>query len=656
MTAKVSVSEVRNALRCPRLFALGRQLGREVSFPVGASGLGAAFHRLADRLAGGAAAPPAHFAALPADASPAAIEAGLRRWLLDLLIGELRTDPAYASMPSEVDDLAEALRQLASHLAALLGALPGPPAARLPALVVASEQAVEAEIEESGVVVSGRLDALYQTAEEGLCIVEYKLTDERGADLDQAQVALYRALLRRQSGVEARARVLRFGPALAITSLPDAQADSLVSRVLLPLLRSMSAWIEQPDNTPATERRDLCASCPVMQACAERYPTPLSARDQPPSRALHPRPDAAGALRSTPLPLPPLASTTDAAGQEEATALAARLVKEMSRLGVSVEILEKQVGARRIRLGVRSARGALAKLDKAAPEFLVQLGQQGGKYDKTPHSRGFSVPRHTSRPVPLGPLLTAERAWLTERSGRFVVGERLDGAPLLADLGHPATPHLLIGGQAGSGKSWLLRAIVAGLIQFHGPEAIRLTLVDPKRVSFSPAFRATIGAHLEGPLLYDAEDVLPLFEQLVEEMERRYTLFEVAGIEDLSDYNAAVDAPRRLPRHVILLDEFADLMVDKARTRGFVHAIDRLGAKARAAGIHLVLATQRPDKDTVPSALKANLGGKIALRVANQVNSRIILDQGGAEELLGQGDLLADLGLGIVRAQAAAAS
>jgi S-DNA-T family DNA segregation ATPase FtsK/SpoIIIE len=656
MNARVSVSEVRNALRCPRLFALGRLLGKEVSFPVGASGLGAAFHRLAERLAGGAAAPPAHFAALPADAGLPEIEEGLRRWLLDLLIGELDAEPAYSAMPSEVDDLAEALRQLAAHLAGLLGPLTGRPAGRLPALLVASEQAVEAAIEEPGVVVCGRLDALYQTAEDGLCIVEYKLTDERGADLDQAQVALYRALLRRESGVEARARVLRFGPALAVTSLPDGQADALVDRVLLPLLRSISGWIEQPEAAPATERRDLCASCPVMQACAERYPAPLAARDLPPSRARHPRPDAAGALRAAVLPLPAPASVADAEGQEEATALAERLVKEMRRLGVSVEILEKQVGARRIRLGVRSARGSLTRLDRVAPEFFVQLGQPGGKYDKTPHSRGFSVPRTHPRPVPLGPLLAAEQAWLAERSGRFVIGEGLDGLPLRADLGHPATPHLLIGGQAGSGKSWLLRAIVAGLIQFHGPESVRLTLVDPKRVSFSPAFRGSIGAHLEGPVLYNIEDAMPLFEQLVDEMERRYSLFEVAGVEDLSDYNATVDEPRRLPRHVVLLDEFADLMADKLRAKGFVQAIARLGAKARAAGVHLILATQQPNKDTVPSALKANLGGKIALRVANQVNSRIILDQGGAEELLGQGDLLADLGLGLVRAQAAAAS
>jgi len=133
-------------------------------------------------------------------------------------------------------------------------------------------------------------------------------------------------------------------------------------------------------------------------------------------------------------------------------------------------------------------------------------------------------------------------------------------------------------------------------------------------------------------------------------MEARYRRFEARGAEDIDDYNESADEP--LPRRVVVVDEFQDLLADKAIRGAFLDGVKRLGAKARAAGIHLVLATQRPDRNTVPGEIKANLGGKIALRVQAMVNSRIILDQGGAEKLLGKGDLLADLGHGIVRAQA----
>ena len=108
----------------------------------------------------------------------------------------------------------------------------------------------------------------------------------------------------------------------------------------------------------------------------------------------------------------------------------------------------------------------------------------------------------------------------------------------------------------------------------------------------------------------------------------------------------------RLERKVVVIDEFQDLTAEKANAKPFFDGVKRLGAKARGAGVHLILATQRPDKDVVPPLLKTNLGGKIALRVASQVNSRIILDEGGAERLLGKGDLLANLGHGLVRAQA----
>jgi DNA segregation ATPase FtsK/SpoIIIE, S-DNA-T family len=254
--------------------------------------------------------------------------------------------------------------------------------------------------------------------------------------------------------------------------------------------------------------------------------------------------------------------------------------------------------------------------------------------------------------VLLGPLLDKKRDWLAQRAGRFVVGQEPNGEILCADLSDSSTPHLLIAGQSGSGKSVLIQALVASLVRFHGPEAIRFTLIDPKRVTFvGAAFRAAVASHLEGPIRYEIDEVLPVIEQLVELMEERYRMFEGARVIDVDEYNEqALDADR-LERRVLVVDEFQDLVTERGAAAEFFSGIRRLGAKARAAGIHMVLATQRPDRDTVPPIVKANLGGRIALQVSSQVNSRIVLDQGGAERLLGKGDLLASLGRGIVRAQ-----
>jgi S-DNA-T family DNA segregation ATPase FtsK/SpoIIIE len=260
---------------------------------------------------------------------------------------------------------------------------------------------------------------------------------------------------------------------------------------------------------------------------------------------------------------------------------------------------------------------------------------------------------HPPRKVVLAHLLEQKRDWLATRPGRFVVGQEPSGEILGADLSDSSTPHLLIAGQSGSGKSVLIQSLVASLVRFHGPEGIRFTLIDPKRVTFvGPAFRAAVASHLEGPIRFDIEEVLPVIEQLVDVMEERYQIFEQAQVMDIEEYNQQARHEQRLERRVLVIDEFQDLVTEKASAKEFYAGIKRLGAKARAAGVHLVLATQRPDRETVPPIVKANLGGRIALQVSSQTNSRIVLDQGGAEKLLGKGDLLANLGKGVVRAQA----
>jgi S-DNA-T family DNA segregation ATPase FtsK/SpoIIIE len=655
---RISVTEVRNALRCPRLFALGRALRQQLAFPVGSSCLGAAFHRIVERFAREVDAPAPSFAALPSGAPRDVSEAELAKWLIGFLLTELESDQTYLSIPSEVDDLAEALREFARHLSGRLQRFDLPPAQALTKLLREGERSIAARLEAGGPLLHGRWDALYGDHKDALEIVEYKLTDEANDDLDRAQVALYSALLKAEDGISARPVVLRFTPNLRETTLSTEASELLLEKTLLPVVRSMAQWAGSPELAPATSRKDLCAACPVATQCAETYPEKLSVRDDPPTAGSRPRAGArVGIQDAQPSPAPARAED-DVEGVREADALKDRILSELKRLGtVAMCPRPAIVGPTLYIIEVVRARGPVSQLDRSAEDVRHRLAAEEGievEYQREGGHRRFIAKRKQPRKVLLGPLLDKKRDWLSQRAGRFIVGQEPNGEILCADLSDSSTPHLLIAGQSGSGKSVLIQALVASLVRFHGPDAIRFTLIDPKRVTFvGAAFRAAVAAHLEGPIRYEIEEVLPVVEQLVELMEERYRLFSSAQVIDIDEYNEQSSAPERLERRVLVVDEFQDLVIDKQAAAEFFSGIRRLGAKARAAGIHLVLATQRPDRDTVPPIVKANLTGRIALAVSSQVNSRIVLDQGGAERLLGKGDLLATLGRGVVRAQGA---
>ncbi|MEY4547136.1 MAG: hypothetical protein RL685_3331, partial [Pseudomonadota bacterium] len=425
----------------------------------------------------------------------------------------------------------------------------------------------------------------------------------------------------------------------------------------------MPEWGREPLQAPPTLRQDLCAACPVARECKESYPARLSARDDPPVGASRPRPGPSTGL-CAPAPLPEaelamaeLATEEDLRGQREAQALSQRILDELKRQGTRAVCPHPPVvGPTLYLIQVSRPRGPVRQLDQAAEEVCQRLGAEDGiaiEYEKRGGHRRFVVRRAPPRRVLLAPLLLQRRQYLSERPGRFIVGQCPDGEVLCGDLSDPSTPHLLVAGQSGSGKSVLLRAIVASLVQYHPPSAIRFTLVDPQRVTFSGAsFLSAVAAHLDGPVRSEVEDVLPALEQLIWAMEERYRIFERAQVSDLGEFNDQVSLPERLERRVLVIDEFQELITDRASTLPFFDSVRRLGAKARAVGIHLVLATQRPDRNVVPPVIRANLGGKVALRVASATHSRIMLEEGGAERLLGEGDLLANLGRGVARAQA----
>jgi DNA segregation ATPase FtsK/SpoIIIE, S-DNA-T family len=657
VTVSFSVTETRNALRCPRVFALGRMRGQQVMFPIGASALGSAFHRLVADFARDPGS--ARLQRLPRAASAADVADALSASLLLLLATELGRVPAYASMPSEVDDLAEALREFADHVARSSAASDAAPAEAVRRFLAGAELPIAVEVTrgDERIALSGRIDALHLPPGGAAEVVEYKLTDEANEDLDRAQVALYRFLLARQRELDAAPVILRFNPRLTITRMDARQADQLVDGQLLPLLTDMTRWTAEPRSAPAPLRGDLCAACPLRAPCAELYPEPLPARDVPPAGALRPRPDPVGEIREGEMPPRPgsaPASPADGAIAAEADRIAKLILDILRGQGVARPTARPPVvGARLIHIEVSVARGSVSAVERAAADVEHRLAADHGltaRFHRKGALRVFVIARPVPEPVSLAGLLAARAGWLRERAGRFLLGETPERQPLGGDLADASSCHLLVGGTTGSGKSVLLRCIAASLVHFHSPAEVQLTLIDPKRVSFA-RLAASAGAHLAGPLIHDVDEAIPALASLIEEMEERYALFESARVQDIDEYNEPRTGGEPLPRRVVLVDEFQDLVAIKPTRERFIDIVQRLGSKARASGIHLVLATQRPTVENVPGGIKANLPGRVALKVASALESRIILEETGAEALLGKGDLLADLGHGCLRAQ-----
>lgn len=238
--------------------------------------------------------------------------------------------------------------------------------------------------------------------------------------------------------------------------------------------------------------------------------------------------------------------------------------------------------------------------------------------------------------------------WQRPSSGfKVPVGEDASGDIVEIDLANSNSPHLLIAGVTGSGKSEALLTILHGATRFYSPEELRLRLIDPKQTELNTLAGSR---HTDGPIGWSGEEAISLLEQAVEEMERRYKAFREAGtnIRNISEYQSSV-AP--LARWVIVLDEYADLISDDDERKRIEKCLQRLSQKARAAGIHVIVSTQKPVVQVVNTVVKGNLPGKIALRVNTSMESRVILDESGAEKLVGKGDAIIRTGNGKARVQ-----
>jgi S-DNA-T family DNA segregation ATPase FtsK/SpoIIIE len=249
---------------------------------------------------------------------------------------------------------------------------------------------------------------------------------------------------------------------------------------------------------------------------------------------------------------------------------------------------------------------------------------------------GIEVPNRKSSIVRLGPIMQSD-AFLSIRSPlSIVLGRDVAGKAVAADLA--SMPHLLIAGTTGSGKSVCITSIASSLVFNNNPEDLRLVMIDPKMVEL---VRFNGLPHLLGKVETELERIVGVLRWCMTEMDRRYKLLESARARDIDSYNDRIrrrKSAERMPRLVVMIDELADLMmmVPDQTERTLV----RLAQMARATGIHLIVATQRPSTDVVTGLIKANFPARISFAVASGIDSRVILDAGGAETLLGSGDML----------------
>lgn len=230
------------------------------------------------------------------------------------------------------------------------------------------------------------------------------------------------------------------------------------------------------------------------------------------------------------------------------------------------------------------------------------------------------------------------------------LGEDRFGNVVKLNFSSSNCPHLLIGGTTGSGKSEALNTILYGMVQHYKPDELKLMLVDPKGTELNDFERYP---HLIGRIGFDDEDALQLLTQAVEEMQARYAKFKEQGVRSLPDFNAKVSSENRIPWWVLVLDEYADLTSDKDMKRDIEAELKRIAQKARAAGIHLIIATQKPSAEVISTNLRSNLPAQLALRVKNGTESRVILDEQGADFLNGKGDALLKSEGKLVRIQCA---
>ncbi len=319
---------------------------------------------------------------------------------------------------------------------------------------------------------------------------------------------------------------------------------------------------------------------------------------------------------------------------------ASKLQKTLYSFGVSAKVENVSVGPAITRYELKPAEGVrVSKIANLADDIALNLAAKTIRIEAPIPGKqavGIEVPNEESEIVHIREILETDKFIESKSKLAFALGKDVSGEAIVADIAK--MPHVLIAGATGSGKSVCINTLISSIIYKAKPSEAKLIMIDPKIVELS-VYNGI--PHLLIPVVTDPKKAAGALAWAVQEMENRYSMFAAKGVRDLKGYNAAVAKENnfgKLPHIVIIIDELADLMMV---AKGEVEdAICRLAQKARAAGMHLVIATQRPSVDVITGLIKANIPSRIAFAVSSQVDSRTILDQVGAEKLLGKGDML----------------
>jgi len=312
--------------------------------------------------------------------------------------------------------------------------------------------------------------------------------------------------------------------------------------------------------------------------------------------------------------------------------------RTLQNFDIPVEMGEINIGPTVTQYTLKPAEGVkLTKITALSNDLSLALASHPIRIETPIPGKslvGIEIPNKVRTLVRLRGLISHPDFQNSYSSLAFVLGRDVTGLQTLADLSR--MPHLLVAGSTGTGKTIFLNSLILSLLYKNSPEILRLILVDPKRVELTLYNELP---HLLGPVISDANKTINVLKWLVKEMERRFEVLSEVKVRNITSYNATIkESDNIMPFIVLVIDELADLMAAKGRE--IEAGIVRLAQMARAVGIHLVVATQRPSVEVITGLIKANITSRITFQVASQVDSRTVLDMAGAEKLLGQGDML----------------
>ncbi|MCS7273175.1 MAG: DNA translocase FtsK 4TM domain-containing protein [Fimbriimonadales bacterium] len=372
----------------------------------------------------------------------------------------------------------------------------------------------------------------------------------------------------------------------------------------------------------ATQRQEPKVSAP---ATSEKPKVPL------------PAPAVSGNYTLPPLSLLKEPPAPPRRSQAEIREKIAKLEETLQDFGIEANVVEVAHGPTVTRYEIQLAPGIkVNRVVNLADNLAMALAAIAVRVEAPipgKNAIGVEVPNDHPQIVTLREVMENPEFWNAPSLLTFALGKDVAGTPKYADLAR--MPHLLIGGATNSGKSMCLLSLITSLLFRATPRQLRFVMIDPKRVELT-LFDGI--PHLMCPVVRDVKLAAGALRAVLKEMDRRYDLFANAGVRNIQGYNERVPEDERLPYVVVIIDELADLMMQAASE--VETSIARLAQLARATGIHLVIATQRPSVDVITGTIKANIASRIAFAVSSQVDSRTILDMAGAERLLGRGDML----------------